>query len=83
MNGKAVFLATMVIALLSGCGGKKAPVVVKSGETVEYVNKELEYSPVRFSDGEESLNDRCMVRQAKLSLRMPPIYVNGKPIGFC
>ena len=38
---------------------------------------------MRFADGQVSLNDRCPVRRAVLNLRLPGLYVNGKPIGFC
>lgn len=69
--------------LLFGCGGEKEPLVVSEGGDVAYVNEEDAFSAVTFGDGQQSLNDRCMVRQAKLNLRMPPIYVNGKPVGFC
>ena len=36
-----------------------------------------------FADAQVSLNDRCIVRKARLNPRMPPMYVNGRPIGFC
>ena len=38
---------------------------------------------VQYADSLVSLNDRCIVRQNKLNLELPPIYVNGAPIGFC
>lgn len=38
---------------------------------------------VQYTDSLYSLNDRCIVRLRKLSLRMPATYVNGLPIGFC
>ena len=50
---------------------------------VAYVDSTLEFPRISFCDSQISLNDRCIVRQAKLNLRMPPIYVNGHPIGFC
>jgi hypothetical protein len=34
-------------------------------------------------DGQVSLNDRCAVRQVRLNPKMPPAYVNGRPVGFC
>jgi hypothetical protein len=50
----------------------------------EYVPQKDEAHPrIRFSDDQLSLNDRCPVRLAKLNLKMAPVYVNGKPIGFC
>ena len=38
---------------------------------------------LRYADEAVSLNDRCPVRKSKLNKRLPAIYVNGMPIGFC
>ncbi len=38
---------------------------------------------VRYEGSLVSLNDRCPVRQGKLSTAYRPVYVNGQPIGFC
>lgn len=39
---------------------------------------------VRTVEGTLSLNDSCMIRLGnKLSRRVPPMYVNGQPVGFC
>ncbi len=38
---------------------------------------------IESADGSVTLNDRCMVRQAKLNLKLSPVFVNGLPIGFC
>ena len=38
---------------------------------------------VKYADSLESLNDRCIVRKAKLNPKMRPVYVNGQPVGFC
>ena len=42
-----------------------------------------EHPRVQYADSLISLNDRCIVRQNKLSTTIPPVYVNGMPIGFC
>ena len=42
-----------------------------------------EHPRLKYSDSLESLNDRCIVRKAKLNLKMRPVYVNGQPVGFC
>lgn len=50
----------------------------------EYVPQADEHFPrIRYADAQESLNDRCPVRLAKLNLKMDPVYVNGRPVGFC
>jgi hypothetical protein len=38
---------------------------------------------LEYADSLVSLNDRCIVSQAKLNPKMAPVYVNGQPIGFC
>jgi hypothetical protein len=38
---------------------------------------------MRFADGQITPNDRCPVRKAPLNLKLPGLYVNGRPIGFC
>lgn len=42
-----------------------------------------EHPRVQYADSSVSLNDRCIVRQNKLNTKIPPVYVNGKPVGFC
>ena len=42
------------------------------------------YPRVRYLDGQVSLNESCAIRvENKLSRRIPPVYVNGRPLGFC
>jgi hypothetical protein len=36
-----------------------------------------------YADSLTSLNDRCAVRQTKMALMRKPVYVNGRPVGFC
>ena len=39
---------------------------------------------VRYSDGQVSLSDSCAVRVgSRLNRKVPPAYVNGRPLGFC
>ena len=39
---------------------------------------------VHYAEGQDSLNDSCIVLTGnKLSRRVPPAFVNGRPIGFC
>ena len=50
----------------------------------EFVNPQDTLPRVRyFEDGLVSLNDRCAVRKTKLNRKMPAVYVNGQPVGFC
>lgn len=54
-------------------------------EGVFYVQSSDPAHPrVRYLDGQVSLNDSCAIRRgSKLSRRVPPMFVNGQPIGFC
>ena len=36
-----------------------------------------------LADGQVTLNDRCPVRLVRLNRRMEPVWVNGRPVGFC
>jgi hypothetical protein len=39
---------------------------------------------VRYLDGQLAESESCAVQLGKkLSRRVPPVYVNGRPIGFC
>ena len=39
---------------------------------------------LRFADGQVSVNDACAIRlENRLHPKIPPVYVNGQPIGFC
>lgn len=50
-----------------------------------YVLEEDPLHPrVRYLDGQLSLNASCAIRTGnKLGRAIPPVYVNGRPIGFC
>ena len=78
-------LAVLGVALptLWGCGGNQSPVLVENTVAVAYADSDSLFPRIRFGDDQVSLNDRCPVRLAKLNLRLPPIYVNGRPVGFC
>jgi hypothetical protein len=54
------------------------------GAVAEQVPGDVDSFPkLRFADGLVSLNDRCMVKQRELNPKMPPVYVSGRPVGFC
>ena len=39
---------------------------------------------LRYCDGQVARNDSCMIRLGrKLNPKVPPLYVNGEPVGFC
>ena len=41
------------------------------------------YQRLKFADSLVSLNDRCAVARNKLNPQVRPVYVNGRPVGFC
>lgn len=47
------------------------------------VDTSVALSPLLYPDGQLTLNDRCPVRKVGLNPRMPAIYVNQHPVGFC
>lgn len=63
-----------------GGQGEDRPETVPSAR---YLAPDDSLSPIVFGDGHVSINDRCIVRGGRLNLRMPPVYVNGHPVGFC
>ncbi len=77
--GTAGVIALAVLSI--NCSEQKAALVKDTG-TVAYADSS-EFPRLIFADGQTSMNDRCMVRMAKLNRKMPPIYVNGRPVGFC
>jgi len=81
--------AAMLVALLACSRQKqqaeKPPAAEKEYLVMgDYVNAQDSLPRLRYFDGDQvSLNDRCAVRKVRLNPKMPPIYVNGQPVGFC
>lgn len=49
-----------------------------------YVPSGDPYLPrVQYSDGQTSMNKRCTVRKILMTTTTRPVYINGKPLGFC
>ena len=43
-----------------------------------------DHPQLRYADGQVSVNDGCAIRlENGLNPRIPPCYVNGRPVGFC
>jgi hypothetical protein len=80
--------------VLMMCGASRADEPQKEAATPEestprmavgeFVHPADSLSRLRYFDGDQvSLNDRCPVRKVRLNPKMPPVYVNGQPVGFC
>ena len=46
-------------------------------------NDPVEFPRLKLQNGSVSRNDRCPVLKNKLSRGFDPLYVNGRPVGFC
>ena len=50
----------------------------------EFVDEDAGRSAIRYFDTDAvSLNDVCPVTRDRLNPVIEPLYVNGRPIGFC
>ncbi|HVQ34399.1 MAG TPA: hypothetical protein VMT33_00195 [Candidatus Bathyarchaeia archaeon] len=76
-------LLPLLLLALASCAEERPARLVVSAKVPSYVDPAAEKPRIKFDDEQVSLNDRCPVRKAKLNLKMPAVYVNGKPIGFC
>jgi hypothetical protein len=74
--------ASICLVAAVACGSRPAELVEPVGMTVQ-LDAPADYPKIRFGDGLISENDRCPVTKRKLSTSFPPVYVNGRPIGFC
>lgn len=41
------------------------------------------FPKLRYTDSQTSVNDRCPLTKAKLNPNIDPLFVNGRPVGFC
>jgi hypothetical protein len=86
---RLIALAMVVFALGSACSKKKeqAKEMMPAKDYMvmgEYVNEQDSLPHLRYFEGQQvSVNNSCAVRHTKLNPKMPPIYVNGQPVGFC
>ena len=83
-RARTVALVVAVAALTSAGKKEEATAPPKHQVFGEYIQPEDSFPKLRYFDtGIVSLNDRCAVRKVRLNSKMPPVYVNGQPIGFC
>lgn len=54
-----------------------------SNETTVRDTLRNRYPHLKLEDGSVTLNDRCPVRKSGLNRRLPVLFVNARPIGFC
>jgi len=76
-------LLCLGLVLCGGSCGKKGDGAKEYAVLGEYVDAQAPFSKVTYTGGQVSVNDRCAVDREKLDLRVPPVYVNGRPVGLC
>jgi hypothetical protein len=85
----ALLAITSASCIGSGAGAAPQPMLpamrVLDGEGVLFVASGDETRPrLRYLDGQVSQNETCAIRiGSKLNPKIPPVYINGEPIGFC
>jgi len=60
-----------------------APAAEPPAPSSESPSAEDRYHPLQLADGQETVNDRCPVRKRRLNAKLEPLWVNGRPVGFC
>ena len=70
-------------AILAACAPEEPTVLIDDSGLATRIDTTAEFSPLLYPGDLVTLNDRCPVRKVPLNGRMPAIYVNQRPIGFC
>jgi hypothetical protein len=77
-----IWLGALVLGL-AGCGQAETPQAIEETFESALVDTTVDYSHLQYATGELSLNDRCPIRRDRLNPKVRPLFVNGKPLGFC
>ena len=74
---RGLVVTVVLMAVATGCAVRE----IQHGERLQ---PEQRYSKIRFfRTGDVSLNDTCPMTGLPIHPARPPVYVNGRPIGFC
>lgn len=79
-------LRTLALAALLAAAGCRTPVskLAVADGVFAVPGSDPDHHRLRFVDGQVSANDSCMIRLGnRLNPGVPPVYVNGEPVGFC
>lgn len=74
----AILAAALVVATAAVFPG-----IIHSGNARPVPQADPRHPRLKYGDSLVSINDRCAVKEGPLSAAIRPIYVNGKPVGFC
>ena len=84
MRWRAILLTALVAVALSTCSKKGKDGKHNYVELAEVISPEDSFPRLRYFDSKQvTINDRCAVRKSRLNPKMPAVYVNGQPVGFC
>ena len=74
-----------LLLLLAACSDSHPPELLLEGDGVfQVASSNPERPRLRYLDGQVSRNNTCaIILPNKLNPAIPPMYVNGSPIGFC
>jgi hypothetical protein len=80
---RVLLFAVSVILAAVTCS-KKDKGAKEYVELAELISPEDSFPRMRLFDSNlVTINDRCAVRKVRLNPKMPAVYVNGQPVGFC
>lgn len=80
--GRPASLAALALALVVATAAAfPGAIHVGTGRAVPQADPH--HWKIKYSDSLVSINDRCAVKEGPLSNTIRPVYVNGKPVGFC
>ena len=83
-RGVTTTVVLLAAAVWFGCAAEPRETVLLDTFAGVYVDGAVDSLPkVEYPRDGVTLNDRCPVRKVKLNRRMPPMYVNNFPVGFC
>lgn len=78
----SLFRSTCLL-LLGACAGPTAQTYTGDG-VFALEGGDQAHHRLRYVDGQVSRNDNCAIRLGnRLNRKIPPLYVNGEPVGFC
>lgn len=77
-----VALCALIVAALACAAPQHAPPA--DDGVIRVTSGDPERPLLRYRDGQLSENTSCMIRlDNPLNPKVPPMYVNGRPLGFC
>lgn len=83
MSLSPLFWIGALVAVISGCADSDPPQPIEETFEAALIDTSTDFSHLRYANGEISLNDRCPIRRNKLNPKVRPLFVNGRPMGFC